>query len=87
MAWHLTEARRDAVILDLLGKALRALDEDNGGGGRREAHLWIDRAAEVIRNLAVFSSSPGEQARLDAVEAVLERIAAHLERDGRHVSS
>lgn len=78
MAWHLTVARRDAVVLEMLGKALRALDEAPVGHRRREARLWIDRAIEVSRTLAGPDASPIEQARIKAVEAVLDRIAVRL---------
>ncbi len=79
MAWHLTAARRDAVVLEMLGKALRALDEAPLGERRREARLWIDRAIEVSRTLAGPDASPLEQARQEAVEAVLDRIAIRLD--------
>lgn len=81
MAWHLTAARRDVVVLKMLGKALRALDEAPVGARRREARLWIERAIEVSRALPAPAASPLEQARLEAVEAVLDRIAARLDPD------
>lgn len=79
MAWHLTAARRDAVVLEMLGKALRALDEAPVGARRREARLWIDRAIEVSRTLVEPAPSPMDQARREAVQAVLGRIAARLD--------
>jgi hypothetical protein len=78
MAWHLTSERRDAVVLQLLGKALHALEEGADEDRKRVARLWIERATEVIRNLSDPEPSPIEKAQLDAVEAVLAKISARL---------
>jgi hypothetical protein len=78
MAWHLTAERRDAVVLQLLGKALHALEDGADEDRKRVARLWIERATEVIRNLSGPDSSAAEKAQLCAVEAVLEKISARL---------
>ena len=83
MAWHLTAARRDAVVLEMLVKALHALEEASAGARRRQARLWIERAIEVSHALPERTASPLDQARLEVVEAVLERIAERLDMAAR----
>lgn len=80
MAWRLTPERRNAVLLQLLGKALRALesasdDEDQ----RRVARLWIERATEVAHDGVDVSETTLHNQCFGTVEQVLEKIAARLE--------